>query len=109
MTNDPKTEAFQDLLLEQAKLCHLELQNSLKTLRAFEEIRPIRDRLDRTTYINADLLVQHVNQMIESTTRLAAASARLRGQVIHVAPGEGGTQKARFNSDTKLRKAKKGK
>jgi hypothetical protein len=105
MTNDPQTEAFQELLLEQAKLCHIELQHSIQTLRAFEEIRPIKQRLDSTNYTNCDLLVRHVNQMVTSTTQLANAAARLRGQVIRVTAvtGEGGMRKPRFNFERKMR------
>jgi hypothetical protein len=109
MTNEPKSDPFEALLLAQAEICHAELQNSLKTLRQFEEIRPGRELFERTSAMTGDLLVQHVNQMIDSTTRLANAAARLRGQVIHVArpasnaKAKGGSQKPRFNSETILR------
>ena len=93
MTNDPKTDPFEALLLEQAKLCHAELQNSLKTLREYEATEPLNKRLDSTSMQANDLLVQHVNQMIDCTTRLAAVAAKLK------------TRKSRFNSDTKLRGA----
>ncbi|HEY1708675.1 MAG TPA: hypothetical protein VGG10_10465 [Rhizomicrobium sp.] len=96
MTNDP----FEVLLLEQAKLCHAELQNGLRTLREYEATEPLRKRLNRGSLQANDLFVQHVNQMIDGTTRLAAAAAKLRAR------------KSRFNSDTKLRgpeSAKKGK
>jgi hypothetical protein len=86
MTNDP----FEALLLEQAQLCHAELQNSLKTLRE-HEAQSGKHRFWRSELEANDLLVQHVNQMVDSTTRLASVAAKFRGR------------KSRFNSDRKLR------
>ena len=91
MTTDP----FEALLLEQAKLCHAEFQNSLKTLREYEAENIGEMRFNRSRLEANDLLVQHVNQMVDSTTRLAAVAAKFRAR------------KPRFNSDRKLREGEK--
>ncbi|HEY1707619.1 MAG TPA: hypothetical protein VGG10_05100 [Rhizomicrobium sp.] len=79
MTTDP--EPFEALLLEQARLCHAELRNSVKSLRAFGKAHPLDDRiLSPSAALTTDLLVQHVSQLADVTTRLAATAARIRGK-----------------------------
>jgi hypothetical protein len=81
MKKDPRIEPFEALLLEQARLCHAELRNRVKNLRAFGKAHPLDDRiLSPSAALTTDLLVQHVSQLADVTTRLAAAAARIRGK-----------------------------
>jgi len=75
---------FENLLLEQAQLCHDELKASFKAMRGWEQF--YRDKLigydEMVTQSQRELL--NVRQFVEDTAHLAGMAARLRGQNIRV-------------------------
>src|SRR5689334_15907574 len=79
-----RPDAFENLLLEQAQLCHEELKQSFRSMRWWEEsYREKKIGYDEMVH-HAQRELQNVRQFVEDTACLAGVVARLRGQNIRV-------------------------